>query len=69
MRKLVSMIFALALCLCLAIPAAAAISPQGGYNGGNPNAPQTGSSAIAVLALAACTAGGVGVAAYKKSKD
>lgn len=69
MRKIVSFIFALTLCLSLAIPAAAAISPQGGYNGGNPNAPQTGSSAVAILALTACTAGGVGVAAYKKSKE
>ena len=60
---------ALTLCLSLSIPAAASISPQGGYTGGNPNAPQTGSSAVAILALTACNAGVVGAVAYKKSKE
>lgn len=69
MRKFASFVFALALCVSLSVPAAAAISNQGGNNGGKPISPQTGSSTVAVLALTACTAGGIGVAAYKKSKE
>lgn len=62
--------FALALCMSLSIPVAATvISNQGGNEGGKPTSPKTGSSTVAVLALTTCAAGGVGVAAYKKSKE
>ena len=44
-------------------------SNQGGNPGGKPTAPRTGSVAVAVLSAAACTAGGVGAIAYKKSKE
>ena len=60
--------FALILCMNLAVPAAA-MSNQGGNDGEDPVSPKTGSSAVAVMALSACAAGGVGVAAYKKSKE
>ena len=53
----------------LSVPAAAAMSNQGGNDGGDSVSPKTGSSAVAVLALSACAAGGVGAAAYKKSKE
>lgn len=70
MRKFASFIFAMALCVSLSVPAAAAVmSNQGGNDGGDPVSPQTGSSTVAVLALTACAAGGVGAAAYKKSKE
>lgn len=69
MRKFASFIFALTLCMSLSVPAAAAMSNQGGNNGGKPVSPQTGSSTVAVLALTSCVAGGVGIAAYKKSKE
>ena len=70
MRKIVSLVLALVLCMSLAVSAAAdVISPQGGNNGGNTTSPKTGCSAVAMLALTTCAAGGVGVAAYKKSKE
>lgn len=69
MRKLASFIFAMALCMSLAVPAAAAISNQGGHHGGKPTSPKTGSSTVAVLALTSCAAGGIGAVAYKKSKE
>lgn len=74
MKKIVSFVFALVLCMSLSVPAAAAISNQGGHHhhhdkGGKPISPKTGSSTVAVLALTTCAAGGIGVAAYKKSKD
>ena len=70
MRKIASLVFTLALCLSLAVPASAAVySNQGGNDGGDSTSPKTGSSTVAVLALTACAAGGVGIAAYKKSKD
>lgn len=70
MRKIASFIFALSLCISLSVPVAAAISNQGGYHmGGKATSPKTGSSTVAVLALTTCAAGGVGVAAYKKSKE
>ena len=70
MKKFASLVFSLALCACLAIPAAAdAYSNQGGNYGGNPNAPQTGSTTVAMLAVTACAAGGIGTIAYKKSKE
>ena len=70
MRKFASFVFALALCMSLAVPAAAAVkSNQGGNDGGAATSPKTGSSTVAVLALSACAAGGVGIAAYKKSEE
>lgn len=69
MRKITSFVFALVLCMSLAVPAAAAMSNQGGNDGDDPVSPKTGSSTVAVMALSACAAGGVGVAAYKKSKE
>lgn len=69
MRKFASFIFALALCMSLAVPVAATMSNQGGNDGGKTTSPKTGSSTVAVLALTTCAAGGVGVAAYKKSKE
>ena len=70
MRKFASFIFAVALCVSMAVPAsAAAWSNQGGNEGGDPTSPKTGSSAVAALALTACAAGGIGAAAYKKSKE
>ena len=71
MRKFVSFVFALILCLSMAVTASATTvkSNQGGNPGGQPNAPRTGSVAVAVLSAAACTAGGVGAIAYKKSKE
>ena len=42
---------------------------RGGNPGGKPTAPRTGSVAVAALSAAACTAGGVGAIAYKKSKE
>ena len=69
MRKFTSFVFALALCASLAVPAAAVWSPQGGNNGGATTSPKTGSSAVAVLALSTCAAGGIGAVAYKKSKE
>ncbi len=71
MKKIVSFVFALVLCMSLSVPAAAAISNQGGHHhkGDKPTSPKTGSSTVAVLALTTCTAGGIGIAAYKKSKD
>lgn len=69
MRKIVSFMLALVLSLSLAVPAAATMSNQGGNEGGEPTAPKTGSSIVAVLALTTCAAGGVGIAAYKKSKE
>lgn len=69
MRKIASFVFALVLCMGLAVPAAAAMSNQGGNDGGDSVSPKTGSSTVAVLALTACAAGGVGAAAYKKSKE
>lgn len=71
MRKLVSFVLALVLCLSLAVSASASTvkSNQGGNDGGDSSSPKTGSVAVAVLAVAACTAGGVGAVAYKKSKE
>lgn len=72
MKKIVSFVFALVLCMSLSVPAAAnVISPQGGHHHhhGKPTSPKTGSSTVAVLALTTCAAGGVGIVAYKKSKD
>lgn len=71
MKKIVSFVLALMLCLGLSVSASATTvkSNQGGNNGGAPTAPKTGSAAVAVLSIAACTAGGVGVATYKKSKE
>ena len=72
MRKFVSFVFALVLCLSMAVTASATTvkSNQGGNpGGGKPNAPRTGSVAVAVLSTVACTAGGVGAIAYKKSKE
>ena len=71
MRKFVSFVFALILCLSMAVTASATTvkSNQGVNHGGNPNAPRTGTGALAVLAAAACTARGVGAIAYKKSKE
>lgn len=71
MRKLVVLLLAFVLCFSLAISAFATTvkSNQGGNNGGQTTAPRTGSCAVAVLALTACTAGGVGAAAYRKSKE
>ena len=70
MRKLLSLFFALALCMSLSVSAAAAVwSNQGGNDGGNSTSPKTGSSTVAVLALTTCAAGGIGAAAYKKSKE
>ena len=64
MRKFISFVFALILCLSMVVTASATTvkSNQGGNPGGKPNAPRTGS-------VAACTAGGVGAIAYKKSKE
>ena len=64
MRKFVSFVFALILCLSTTVK-----SNQGGNPGGKPTAPRTGSVAVAVLSAAACTAGGIGAIAYKKSKE
>lgn len=71
MRKLVAFVVALALCLSLTVTAFASgvKSNQGGYTGGDPSSPRTGSVAVVVLAITACTAGGVGAFAYKKSKE
>lgn len=71
MRKFISFVFALILCLSMAVTASATTvkSNQGGNPGGKPNAPRTGSVAVAVLSAAACTAGSVGAIAYKKSKE
>lgn len=70
MRKFVSFVLAMVICLSLAVSAAAnVISPSGGNNGGDPTSPKTGSSTVAMLALATCAAGGVGAVAYKKSKE
>ena len=71
MKKLVSLIFALALCASLSIPAFATdvLSNQGGNGGDKPTAPRTGSVAAAVLPATACAAGGLGAITYKKSKD
>lgn len=69
MRKIASFMFALILCMSLAVPAAAAMSNQGGNEDRDHISPKTGSSTVAVMALSACAAGGVGVAAYKKSKE
>lgn len=70
MRKFVSFIFALVLCLSLSVSAAAnVISPPGGHHGGKETSPKTGSSTVAMLALTACAAGGIGAVAYKKSKE
>ena len=65
MRKFVSFVFALILCLSMAVTASATTVKSN--QGGNP--PRTGSIAVAVLSAAACTAGGVGAIAYKKSKE
>ena len=67
MRKFVSFVFALILCLSMAVTASATTVKSN--QGGNPGAPRTGSVAVAVLSAAACTAGGVGAIAYKKSKE
>ena len=70
MKKFASFIFALILCANLAVPASAALwSPGGGNNGGSTTSPKTGSSVVAMLALSACAAGGIGAVAYKKSKE
>lgn len=70
MRKFTSFVFALALCASLAVPASAAFySNQGGNTGGDATSPKTGSSTVAMLALTTCAAGGIGAAAYRKSKD
>lgn len=70
MRKFMSFVIAMVLCVSLSAPAAAAVlSNQGGNNGGSTISPKTGSSTVAVLAMTACAAGGIGTAAYKKSKD
>lgn len=69
MRKFVSLVFALILCMSLTVPAFATVrSNQGGNDGDDSSSPKTGSSVVAVLALTSCAAGGVGIAAYKKSK-
>ena len=71
MRKFVTFIAALILCLSLSVTAFASTvdSNQGGNSGGESTAPQTGSSAVAALLITACTAGGVGLVSYKKSKE
>lgn len=71
MRKFVSFVFALVLCLSLAVTASATTvkSNQGGNTGGSTTSPKTGSVAVAVLSVTACTAGGIGAIAYKKSKE
>ena len=71
MRKLVSFVIALILCLSLSVAASASTvkSNQGGTDGGKTTAPRTGSAVVAVLSVTACAAGGVGVAAYKRSKE
>lgn len=69
MRKFVSFIFALVLSMSLAVPAAAVVSNPGGNVDGEIISPKTGSSTVAVLALTTCFAGGIGVAAYKKTKE
>lgn len=71
MRKLLSFVFALALCLSMSVAASATTvkSNQGGTDGGKTTAPRTGSAVVAVLSATACAAGGVGVVAYKKSKE
>lgn len=70
MRKFLTFIAALILCLSLSATAFASTinSNQGGNSGGNTTAPRTGSSAVAVLLITACTAGGVGLVSYKESK-
>ncbi len=71
MRKLVTFIVAFVLCLSLSVTAFASDvkSNQGGYTGGDTSSPRTGSVAVVVLAITACTAGGIGAVAYKKSKE
>ena len=70
LKKFVSFILALILCMSMCIPASAnVISPPGGDDGDNDKSPKTGSSVVAVLALTACAAGGIGAVAYKKSKE
>lgn len=71
MRKFITFIAALVLCLSLSATAFASTisSNQGGNTGGSTVAPRTGSSTIAVLLVTACTAGGVGLVSYKKSKE
>lgn len=70
MRKFVSFVLALVICLSLSISAAAnVISPSGGNQDSDATSPKTGSSAVAMLALATCAAGGIGAVTYKKSKE
>lgn len=69
MRKLVTLIGALVLCLSLSVTAFAVDSNQGGNSGGGSTSPKTGSATVAILAVTACTAGGVGLISYKKSKE
>ena len=70
MKKFVAFIFALVLCLSMTVTAFAADynSPGGGDNTEETASPQTGSVAVAVLAGAACAAGGISVVSFKKSK-
>lgn len=70
MRKFTSFVMCLILCMSLAVPAAAVKSNQGGTQKHDPHiSPKTGSTTVAALFLTTCAAGGVGVAAYKKSKE
>ena len=71
MRKFVTFIAALILCLSLSDTTFAATvkSNQGGNSGGSSTSPRTGSGTVAVLLATACTAGGVGLVSYKKSKE
>ena len=70
MRKFTSFVICLILCMSLAVPAAAVKSNQGGTQKHDPHiSPKTGSTTVAALLLTTCAAGGVGVAAYKKSKE
>lgn len=70
MKKLVALILVLVLCLSLSVPvfAASVDSNQGGNGGDKPTSPPTGVSAVVALSIAACTAGGVGIVAFKKNK-
>ena len=70
MKKLVAFVLVLVLCLTMTVTALADdyASPVGGDSSDKTVSPQTGSVAVAVLAVAACTAGGLSVVSYKKSK-
>ena len=71
MKKLVAFVLVLVLCLSMTVTAFAAdyASPEGGDSSDETVSPKTGSVAVAVLAAAACTAGGISVVSYKKSKN